>query len=160
MHTFSSQKKNSVDAKNVAVIGMGREYFAQDGITPIYKIKQRNPYGHWTNKKIVIFWYFHSSQPSEKFFFCIHPLKKNSNQQFFPILWKIRCHIMVTFTSHLKKLRSIMRFWSETLNWAFFTRENFSCQNFSVYLGPDPPPLGIYVICILIIIGNNGNNSL
>ena len=43
--TFSSQKKNSIDAKNVAVVGAGREYFGQDGITPIYKIKQRNPYG-------------------------------------------------------------------------------------------------------------------
>ena len=24
---------------------LGREYFAQDGITPIYKIIKRNPYG-------------------------------------------------------------------------------------------------------------------
>ena len=43
--TFSSPKKDSIDAKNVAVVGTGREYFGQDGTTPIYKIKQRNPYG-------------------------------------------------------------------------------------------------------------------
>ena len=29
---------------------------------------------------------------------------------FFQILWKSRCHIFVTFPSHLKKLRSILRF--------------------------------------------------
>ena len=29
----------------VTIAGNGREYFGQDGITPIYKIKQRNPYG-------------------------------------------------------------------------------------------------------------------
>ena len=32
-------------ARNSAIAGNGREYFGQDGITPIYKIKQRNPYG-------------------------------------------------------------------------------------------------------------------
>ena len=44
--TFSPPEKKSKDAKNVEVVGTGREYFAQDGITPIYKIKQKNPYGH------------------------------------------------------------------------------------------------------------------
>ena len=29
---------------------------------------------------------------------------------FFQILWKSRCHILVTFPSHLKKLRSKLRF--------------------------------------------------
>ena len=29
---------------------------------------------------------------------------------FFQILWKIRCHILVIFPSHLKKLHSILRF--------------------------------------------------
>ena len=39
---------------------------------------------------------------------------------FFQILWKSRCHILVTFPSHLKKLRSILRFWLEKLNCGFF----------------------------------------
>ena len=33
-------QRKSTSAKNV-----GREYLAQDGITPIYKILKRNPYG-------------------------------------------------------------------------------------------------------------------
>ena len=39
---------------------------------------------------------------------------------FFQILWKSRCDILVTFPSHLKKLRSILRSWLEKLNCAFF----------------------------------------
>ena len=33
-----------------------------------------------------------------------------SNYNFFQILWKSRCNIFVSFPSHLKKLRSILRF--------------------------------------------------
>ena len=39
---------------------------------------------------------------------------------FFQILWKNRGHILVTFLSHLKKLRSKLRFWLEKLNCGFF----------------------------------------
>ena len=39
---------------------------------------------------------------------------------FFQILWKSRGHILVTFPSHLKKLRSKLRFWLEKLNCGFF----------------------------------------
>ena len=38
----------------------------------------------------------------------------------FQILWKSRCDIFVTFPSHLKKLRSILRSWLEKLNCGFF----------------------------------------
>ena len=59
---------------------------------------------------------------------------------FFLILWKSRCDILVSFPSHLKKLRSILRFWLEKLNCGFFhsfhsrktPQNNFSSQNFSV----------------------------
>ena len=37
-------------------------------------------------------------------------------RHFFQILWKSRCNILVSFPSHLKKLRSILRFWLEKLN--------------------------------------------
>ena len=39
---------------------------------------------------------------------------------FFQNLWKSRCHILVTFPSHLKKLRSTLRFWLEKSNCGFF----------------------------------------
>ena len=39
---------------------------------------------------------------------------------FFQILWKSRCHILVTFPSHLKKLRSILIFVLEKLNCGCF----------------------------------------
>ena len=39
---------------------------------------------------------------------------------FFQILWKSRCNILVTFPSHLKKLRFILRSWLEKLNCGFF----------------------------------------
>ena len=59
---------------------------------------------------------------------------------FFQILWKSECYILDTFPSHLKKLRSILRFWLEKLNCGFFhsfhlrktPQNNFSSQNFSV----------------------------
>ena len=55
---------------------------------------------------------------------------------FFQILWKSRCNILVTFPSHLKKLRI---YWDlDKKSWIvnFFTREktpqnNFSSQNLS-----------------------------
>ena len=58
---------------------------------------------------------------------------------FFQILWKSKCHILVTFPSHLKKLRSnILIFWLERMNCGFFhylfltnektPQNNFSCQ--------------------------------
>ena len=55
----------------------------------------------------------------------------------FQIRWKRRCHILVTFPSHLKKLHSILRSWLEKLNCGFFHSwktppNNFSSQNFSV----------------------------
>ena len=46
----------------------------------------------------------------------------------------LRWHILVTFPSHLKKLRSILRFWLEKLNCWFFTRfthEKTPQNNFS-----------------------------
>ena len=39
---------------------------------------------------------------------------------YFQILWKSRCHILVTFPSHLKKLRSILIFVLEKLNCGCF----------------------------------------
>ena len=51
------------------------------------------------------------------------PGKKNSWNQindFFQILLKSRCYILFNFPSHLKKLRSILRFWLEKLNCGFF----------------------------------------
>ena len=39
---------------------------------------------------------------------------------FFQILWKSRCDILVSFPSHFKKLRSILRFWLQKLNCGFF----------------------------------------
>ena len=60
---------------------------------------------------------------------------------FFQILWKNRCHILVAFPSHLKKLRSILRLWLKKLNCGFFSLVSLmkkhhnttysSCQNFS-----------------------------
>ena len=38
--------------------------------------------------------------------FCCHSVENC----YFQILWKSRCHILVTFPSHLKKLRSKLRF--------------------------------------------------
>ena len=35
---------------------------------------------------------------------------QNTVNNFFQILWNSRCDILVTFPSHLKKLRSILRF--------------------------------------------------
>ena len=53
---------------------------------------------------------------------------------FFQILWKSRCNILVSFPSHLKKLRSILRFWLEKLNCGFFhslhSRKNTTKQLF------------------------------
>ena len=46
----------------------------------------------------------------------LHQLKKT----FFQILWKSRCHFLVTLPSHLKKLHSIPRFWLKKLNCGFF----------------------------------------
>ena len=42
------------------------------------------------------------------------------HKYFFQILWKSRCNILVSFPSHLKKLRSILRFLLEKLNCGFF----------------------------------------
>ena len=42
------------------------------------------------------------------------------NNIFFKILWKSRCHILVTFPVHLKKLRSKLRFWLQKLNYGYF----------------------------------------
>ena len=39
---------------------------------------------------------------------------------FFQILWKCRCHILVTLPSYLKNLHSIQRFWLEKLNCGIF----------------------------------------
>ena len=44
----------------------------------------------------------------------------SAENEFFQILWKCRCHILVTFPSHLKKLCSILRFWLEKCNCGFF----------------------------------------
>ena len=65
---------------------------------------------------------------------------KTIDFSFFQILWKRKYYILVTFPSHLKKLRSILRFWLKELNCGFChsfhswkTPQNkFSCQNFSV----------------------------
>ena len=68
-------------------------------------------------------------------------IKKKFKYYFFQILWKSRCDILVTFPSHLKKLRSI--YWDfDWKSWIvdFFTRfthektpqNNFSLQNFIV----------------------------
>ena len=52
--------------------------------------------------------------------------------RFFQILWKSGCHILVTFPSHLKKLRSKLRFWLENLNCRFFySWKNTTKQLFS-----------------------------
>ena len=51
---------------------------------------------------------------------------------FFQILWKSRCNILVSFPSHLKKLRFILRFWLEKLKVEKTSQNNFSSQNFSV----------------------------
>ena len=58
----------------------------------------------------------------------------------FPNSIESRCYILVSLPSHLKKLRSILRFWLEKLNCGFFfsfhsrktPQNNFSSQNFSV----------------------------
>ena len=53
---------------------------------------------------------------------------------YFRILWKSRCNILVSFPSHLKRLRSIPRFWLEKLNCGFFhsfhSRKNTTKQLF------------------------------
>ena len=59
---------------------------------------------------------------------------------FFQILCKSRRYILVTFPSHLKKLRSKLRFCHEKLNCGFFhsihskkhRKNNFSWQTFSI----------------------------
>ena len=66
----------------------------------------------------VVLWSFFMSETSEKshnstFLFLVW-------LKFFQILWKSRCYILVGFPSHLKKLRSIPRFWLEKLNCGFF----------------------------------------
>ena len=68
------------------------------------------------------------------------PPKRLVENQNFSIPWKSRRHILLTFSSHLKKLCSILRFWLEKLNCRYFhsfhswktPQNNFSCQNFSV----------------------------
>ena len=63
--------------------------------------------------------------------------KETFTNIFFQILWKwSRCNILVSFPSHLKNLRSILRFWIVDFLTGC-TREktpqnNFSSQNFSV----------------------------
>ena len=47
---------------------------------------------------------------------------------FFQILWKSRSNILVTYPSHLKKLRSILRSWLEKMNSGFFTIKDFFLQ--------------------------------
>ena len=50
---------------------------------------------------------------------------------FFQILWNSRCDTLDSFPSHLKKLRSILRFWLEKLYCGFFHwRKNTTKQLF------------------------------
>ena len=66
--------------------------------------------------------------------FCFPNGKYYSSKIFFHILWKSRCNILVSFPSHLKKLRSMLRFWLEKLNCGFFhsfhSRKNTTKQLF------------------------------
>ena len=61
-------------------------------------------------------------------YFCIYfqkrsaaTLKWHISVYFFQILWKNRCRISVRFPSHLKTIRSLLRFWLEKLNCGFFS---------------------------------------
>ena len=54
------------------------------------------------------------------FWFLIFLLSIYNKINFFQILWKSRCNILVSFPSHLKILHSILRFWLENLNCGFF----------------------------------------
>ena len=98
--------------------------------------KQEN----WEQEKGKKFWIF-PLFPGQNFL--IQKIKEREIQffllpcwyhYFFQILWKSRCNIWVSFPSHLKKLRSILRFWLEKLNCGFFhsfhSRKNTTKQLF------------------------------
>ena len=108
--------------KKFNTLGVRTQEFSHGWYTMLFSVEYKKQMQIIKNSHIYVHnigSYLHSISALSCGFYLCQPGHKWFNW-FFQILWKSRRHILVTFPSHLKKLRSILRFRLEKLNCGFF----------------------------------------